>query len=137
MLVALAAQMPRSVLFHQQPSPSGRGQGEGALAAPRHEFPYPVASSAMAAGPLRLRIRRILQLEDDPMLVSGKSLALMLAGVLIAATLTLLYLPTTGQAEQPATDATADAAKADKDLNVADALDEFRKALVTYDIDFD
>ena len=53
MLVALAAQMPRSVLFH------------------------PTASSAMAAGPLRSRIRRILQLEEDPMLVSGKSLALM------------------------------------------------------------
>ena len=45
MLVALAAQMPRSVLFH------------------------PAASSAMAAGPLRGRIRRILGFEDDPMLI--------------------------------------------------------------------
>ena len=42
LLVALAAQMPRSVLFH------------------------PAASSAMAAGPLRSRIRRILQLDEDP-----------------------------------------------------------------------
>ena len=67
MLVALAAQMPRSVLFH------------------------PAASSAMAAGPLRSRIRRILQLEDDPMLVSGKSLALMLGALLVAATLGVLY----------------------------------------------
>ncbi len=51
LLVALAAQLPRSVLFH------------------------PAASSAMAAGPLRSRIRQILKLEEDPMLVSGKSLA--------------------------------------------------------------
>jgi beta-lactamase regulating signal transducer with metallopeptidase domain len=76
MLVALAAQMPRSVLFQ------------------------PAASSAMAAGRLRGRIRRILQLEDDPMLISGKSFAIMLAGLLVAATLALLYLPTIGQAEE-------------------------------------
>jgi beta-lactamase regulating signal transducer with metallopeptidase domain len=85
MLVALAAQMPRSVLFH------------------------PAASSAMAAGPLRSRIRRILQLEDDPMLVSGKSLALMLGALLVAATLGVLYLPTMGQAEQSATEVTENA----------------------------
>ena len=35
----------------------------------------PATYSAMAAGPLRSRIRHILQLEDDPMLVSGKSFA--------------------------------------------------------------
>jgi beta-lactamase regulating signal transducer with metallopeptidase domain/multidrug efflux pump subunit AcrA (membrane-fusion protein) len=82
LLVALAAQMPRSVLFH------------------------PVASSAMAAGPLRSRIRRILQLDDDPMLISGKSFAAVLAALLLAATLAILYVPTTGHAEQSATEAT-------------------------------
>ncbi len=78
LLVALAAQMPRSVLFH------------------------PAASSAMSAGPLKGRIRRILKLQDDPMLVSGKSLALTLGGLLVAATLAVLYLPMSGQAEQSA-----------------------------------
>jgi thiol-disulfide isomerase/thioredoxin len=82
LLVALAAQMPRSVLFH------------------------PAASSAMAAGPLRRRIRRILQLDDDPMLISGKSFTVMLAGLLVAATLAVLYLPTIGQAEESSTGVT-------------------------------
>lgn len=82
MLVALAAQMPRSVLFH------------------------PAASSAMAAGPLRSRIRRILQVEDDPMLVSGKSLTIVLGSLLVAATLTVLYVPTIGHAEQAAAENT-------------------------------
>src|SRR4029078_1967049 len=62
LLVALAAQMPRSVLFH------------------------PAASSAVAAGPLRSRIRRILQLDDDPMLISGKSFAIVLGSLLAMAT---------------------------------------------------
>ena len=75
LLVALAAQMPRSVLFH------------------------PAASSAMAAGPLRSRIRRILQLDDDPMLVSGKSFAVVLASLLAMATAVGLYLPASGHAE--------------------------------------
>src|SRR5262245_64449986 len=74
MLVALAAQMPRSVLFH------------------------PAASSAMAAGPLRSRIRRILQVEDDPMLVSGKSFALVTSAVLLASCLFVLNLPGSGKA---------------------------------------
>ena len=78
LLVALAAQMPRSVLFH------------------------PAASSAMAAGPLRARIRRILQLEDDPMLVSGKSFALLVGSAVVAATLAVLYLPASGQAKESA-----------------------------------
>ena len=78
LLVALAAQMPRSVLFH------------------------PAASSAMAAGPLRSRIRRILKLDDDPMLVSGKSFTLVLAALLTAAAVGLLYLPTNGHAEPSA-----------------------------------
>jgi beta-lactamase regulating signal transducer with metallopeptidase domain len=82
MLVALAAQMPRSVLFH------------------------PAASSAMAAGPLRSRIRRILQVEDDPMLVSGKSLTVVLASLLVATTLAVLYVPTIGHAEQATTGVT-------------------------------
>ena len=77
LLVALAAQMPRSVLFH------------------------PAASSAMAAGPLRSRIRRILKLDDDPMLISGKSFTLVLGTLLIAATLAVLYLPTIGHADEP------------------------------------
>jgi beta-lactamase regulating signal transducer with metallopeptidase domain len=89
LLVALAAQMPRSVLFH------------------------PAASSAMAAGPLRSRIRRILKLDDDPMLVSGKSFALVLGGLLLSATLAVLYVPSIGQAEQSATEATANAEKND------------------------
>ena len=76
LLVALAAELPRSVLFQ------------------------PAASSAMAAGPLRNRIRRILQLEDDPMLVSGKSFALVLGSLLVAATFGVLYLPSIGQAEE-------------------------------------
>ena len=89
LLVALAAQMPRSVLFH------------------------PAASSAMAAGPLRSRIRRILQLDDDPMLISGKSFALVLATLLTAATLAILYVPAIGHAEQAsATEATAPKQKA-------------------------
>jgi beta-lactamase regulating signal transducer with metallopeptidase domain len=75
LLVALAAQMPRSVLFH------------------------PAASSAMAAGPLRGRIRRILQLEDDPMLVSGKSFIALVGSLIVATTLGLLYLPARGQAK--------------------------------------
>src|SRR6185436_13807211 len=91
LLVALAAQMPRSVLFH------------------------PAASSAMAAGPLRSRIRRILKLDDDPMLISGKSFALVLAGLLVAATLGVLYVPTIGQAEQPKTNVAKRGKKASVD----------------------
>jgi beta-lactamase regulating signal transducer with metallopeptidase domain len=99
LLVALAAQMPRSVLFH------------------------PAASSAMAAGPLRNRIRRILGLHDDPMLISGKSLALVLAGLLIAATLAVMYLPTVGQAEQSTTEVTKDTeAKKPADARGDDAI---------------
>ncbi len=82
LLVALAAQLPRSVLFH------------------------PAASSAMSAGPLRSRIRQILKLEEDPMLVSGKSLTLVLATLLAVATVAVLYLPTIGRAEPSATEAT-------------------------------
>ena len=59
LLVALASQLPRSVLFH------------------------PAAASAMAAGPLRGRIRRILGIEDDPMLISGKSLGVVMSGLLL------------------------------------------------------
>lgn len=85
MLVALAAEMPRSVLF------------------------YPAASSAMAARPLRSRICRILQLEDDPMLISGKSLTLVLGSLALMVTLMVLYLPASGKAEQ-STDATGELA---------------------------
>jgi beta-lactamase regulating signal transducer with metallopeptidase domain len=82
LLVALAAQMPRSVLFH------------------------PAATSAMSAGPLRSRIRRILKLDDDPMLVSGKSMAILLASLLAMATLIGLSLPAGGRAEASDTEST-------------------------------
>jgi beta-lactamase regulating signal transducer with metallopeptidase domain len=85
MLVALAAEMPRSVLFH------------------------PAATSAMAAGPLRGRIRRILGLDDDPMLVSGKSLGMVMSGLLLAATILALGFSTRGQAEE--TDANSSASQ--------------------------
>jgi beta-lactamase regulating signal transducer with metallopeptidase domain len=58
--------------------------------------------------PLRTRIRHILQLEDDPMLVSGKSVSLVFATLLTAATLAVVYLPKIGQAEQPTTEGTED-----------------------------
>jgi beta-lactamase regulating signal transducer with metallopeptidase domain/thiol-disulfide isomerase/thioredoxin len=87
MLVALAAQMPRSVLFH------------------------PAASSAMAAGPLRGRVRRILGLQDDPMLVSGKSLGAVMGSLLVVATLLMFYLPQ---------ETTAEEAKPAAEKNVAD-----------------
>lgn len=76
LLVALASQLPRSVLFH------------------------PAASSAMAAGPLRGRIRRILGIEDDPLLISGKSLGVVMSGVLLAATLVVLSVTTNTQAKE-------------------------------------
>jgi beta-lactamase regulating signal transducer with metallopeptidase domain len=97
LLVALAAQMPRSVLFH------------------------PAASSAMAAGPLRSRIRRILKLDDDPMLISGKSFTFML-GILVAiATIAALYLPNTGQAEPSATAATDKKASGNSDRSIPES----------------
>lgn len=101
MLVALAAQL----------SEPGR---------PRPRL-TPAASSAMAAGPLRTRIRRILQLEDDPMLISGKSFAIMLSGFLVVATLGVLYLPTVGQAEQSATEATQSTKKSRDDTKPSEA----------------
>ncbi|HJQ80743.1 MAG TPA: M56 family metallopeptidase, partial [Lacipirellulaceae bacterium] len=100
LLVALAAQMPRSVLFH------------------------PAASSAMAAGPLRNRIRRILQLEDDAMLISGKSFAVVLAGLLSAATLVVLYLPTRGQAEESAAEVTEYTEQSEENAESADVAEE-------------
>ncbi|MCI0331924.1 MAG: DUF1559 domain-containing protein [Planctomycetes bacterium] len=100
LLVALSAQLC-------EPSEPGR---------PRPRFLTVGASSAISAGPLRSRIRRILQLEDDPMLISGKSLTLMLATLFIAATLAVLYLPALGQAEESTTEATESTGK---DLHLA------------------
>jgi beta-lactamase regulating signal transducer with metallopeptidase domain len=60
--------------------------------------PGSLVSSAMAAGPLRGRIRRILNLEDDPMLISGKSLGIVMSSLLLAATLLVLNLPARTQA---------------------------------------
>ncbi len=96
LLVALASQLCEpSEPGRPRPRPFLRGRGRpGSLV------------SAMAAGPLRKRIRRILQLDDDPMLISGKSFAVMLASFVLAATLAILYLPTIGQAEESTTEAT-------------------------------
>lgn len=66
----------------------------------------PLLLVPMAAGPLRTRIRHILQLEDDPMLITPKSLAITLATLLTAATLAFVYLPKSGQAEQSTTENT-------------------------------
>src|SRR5262249_28160832 len=100
LLVALAAQMPRSVLF------------------------YPAATSAMAAGPLRGRIRRILQLEDDPMLVSGKSFVLLTGGFVVAATLILLYLPTRGQAKDSTSAGISEFVATGPEISVSQSADQ-------------
>jgi beta-lactamase regulating signal transducer with metallopeptidase domain len=115
LLVALAAQMPRSVLFH------------------------PVASSAMSSGPLHTRIRRILQLESDPMLISGKSFAVMLAGILAAATFTVLYVPTIGQAEESfTTSIEIDGIKlASLEREIADDPGKFTTAHLPYAVEFE
>jgi hypothetical protein len=111
MLVALAAQLSEPSEPSEQSEP-GRPRprffrprkfslrGRGLRRAQPSGRPGSLISSAMAAGPLRLRIRRILQLEDDPMLVSGKSLAVVMSGLLLAATLVVLNLPARGQAEE-------------------------------------
>jgi thiol-disulfide isomerase/thioredoxin len=54
----------------------------------------------MAAGPLRSRIHRILALDADPMLVSGKSLGIVMSGLLLAATLVVLNLPSSTRADE-------------------------------------
>ncbi|MEX0610975.1 MAG: M56 family metallopeptidase [Pirellulales bacterium] len=66
----------------------------------------PLVGLAFSRHPLAARIRRILELEDDPMLISGKSFALMLATLLALATIAVLYLPTVGQAEESTTEIT-------------------------------
>ncbi len=92
---------------------SGRGRGRpGSLV------------SAMAAGPLRNRIRYILQMEDDSMLITGKSFALVLAGLLTAATIAVLYLPTIGMAEEATTEAAADSERRDDTTDPEDADDD-------------
>lgn len=107
LLVALAAQLPRSVLFH------------------------PAASSAMASGPLRSRIRHILKLEEDPMLISGKSLAIVLATISAATLALVLYTPIAGRAEQSAKNEIADT-NSEKEIAEVDAIlkpepgDEFK-----------
>lgn len=121
LLVALAAQM--------KPSPFGRGQGEGtSRIAPAMFSP----ASRMAAGPLRTRIRHILQLEDDPMLVSGKSLVLVLAGLLVTATLAVLYLPAVGQAEESTAspDAPLEEPTAQADGNQAQTVENLKRLAI-------
>jgi BlaR1 peptidase M56/Protein of unknown function (DUF1559) len=122
LLVNFAAQLQPSPSGrgqdHFEPSPSGRGQGEGALSARPKTLSPPPLTSAMAAGPLRTRIRRILELENDPMLISAKSFTLMLATFLTAATLAVTYLPMISRAQQADpenTDAPADADSAENE----------------------
>jgi beta-lactamase regulating signal transducer with metallopeptidase domain len=76
MLVAIAARLPRRVLF------------------------APAAATALASGSLRSRIRQILKLEDDPMLVSGKSLAVATFTLFVVVPAVVLYWPLGGRAEQ-------------------------------------
>ena len=90
----------------------------------------PATYSAMAAGPLRSRIRHILQLEDDPMLVSGKSFAAMLASLVIIATLAVLYAPTIGQAEQSATEVTESTEKK-QESNKAKTIEDAKQRAAT------
>ena len=102
LLVALAAQMPRSVLF------------------------YPAATSAMAAGPLRGRIRRILQLEDDPMLVSGKSFVVLTSSFVVAAGLAMVYLPARGQAKESGHAGVSEVVATGETISVTQSADQDR-----------
>jgi BlaR1 peptidase M56 len=91
LLVTIASQQreagrARSPLFPARPHPRRRCPGS--------------LTSAMASGPLRNRIRQILQLEDDPMLVTGKTFALALVGLLVTSAFCLLYLPTMTVADE-------------------------------------
>lgn len=72
------------------------------LAAGRDRFNGQALVTAYNRHPLFGRIRQILNLEDDSMQVSGKSYALVLAGLLIAATAMVVNLPALGQSEDAA-----------------------------------
>ncbi len=93
LLINLAAHL-------SEPSEPGRPRPPSKALRRGRGRPGSLVSSAMAAGPLRSRIRLILQLEDDPMLVSGKSLALVMSGLLLTAMLVVLNLPTRTLAEE-------------------------------------
>lgn len=67
---------------------------------PRRGRLTPVAASGIARGPLAARVRHILQLEDDPMLVSGRSLLLFAGGLLLVACIGVLSAPRAGVAQQ-------------------------------------
>jgi hypothetical protein len=58
------------------------------------------------------------------MLVTGKSFALVLAGLLIAATVGVLFFPTRGQAEESAPKVTQNAEKSEQDVESAKAVEE-------------
>ena len=107
LFVALAAQLPRSVLFH------------------------PAAASAMAAGPLRGRIRAHPGRRRRSAACFGQVAGRVMSGLLLAATLVVLNLPTRGEAEEPAAD------DSDSSASVAEALDKYRQVVVGYDLDFD
>ncbi len=95
-------------------------------------------TSAMAAGPLRSRVRRILGLDDDPMLVSGRSLVVAAGSLLVVAVLALVYLPASSQAETPADgQQVAESEEPTPPSTVAEALEEYRQVLVTYELGFD
>jgi beta-lactamase regulating signal transducer with metallopeptidase domain len=111
MLIALAARMPRSALFS------------------------PAAASAMAAGPLRSRIKQILKLEDDPMLVSGKSLALATVVMLALVPLTVMQLPLGSRAAESAAENEAQTVAAKQTANDAKTEATIELALKQTDAD--
>ncbi len=93
MLVAFAARL-------SEQSEPGRPRPRAGGFTHDRARPSSLVSSAMAAGPLRGRIRQILGLQDDPMLISGKSLGVVMSGLLLVATLVVLNLPTRTEAEE-------------------------------------
>ena len=99
----------------REPSEPGRPRPRSNAFRRGRGRPGSLVSSAMAAGPLRGRIRRILQLEEDPMLISGKSLAVVMSGLLLTTTLVVLNLPARGQAEESTTEVTKKRPVSDSD----------------------
>ncbi len=69
----------------------------------------PLAASAMAQHPLARRVRRLLQLEEDPMLVSRTSLLMGVAALVVAAVVAANY-PLLAEDERPPAEGNAPAA---------------------------
>ena len=108
MLVALAAQMPRSVLFH--PAASSRDGRRPACA---------VASAASWAW------------KTIRCSISGKSLGVVMSGLLLAATLVVLNLPTPGRAKEPTENDSQELPSTRRRSR------SIVRAVVGYDLDFD